>query len=211
MSLYGREGNQSPVLGFLGVESEFPPFICMGGGGIQSPVLGFLGVDSESFSLFSIHLNGCLRTPIYPLLLPSQKLKKKQHKSDATHVSPSGQRQFSENVITGIPCDNRFALLEEESNPEASAWSNVINETIISNLPIPISVSNPTESILSYKDVPYVDCSHIQQLQEEEKLITSLCNKRREEISITYITLCKITFCNLFNKRRERSLSITKY
>ena len=96
-------------------------------------------------------------------------------------MSPSGKRQISENVITGIPCNNRFAFLEEESNPEASACTNVINEKIVSNLPIPISVSNPTESVLSHKDVPYVDCSHIQQSQEEEKVLQSLSNKALNE------------------------------
>ena len=74
-----------------------------------------------------------------------------------------------------------YAAVLEESNPETSACSNIINKTIVSNLPIPISVSNPTESVLSYKDVPNVDCSHIQQSQEEEKLFQSLPNKAINE------------------------------
>ena len=72
-------------------------------------------------------------------------------------MSPSGKRQISENVINGIPCNNRFPFLEEESNPETSVCTNIINETIVSNLPIPMSVSNPTERVLSYKDVPNGD------------------------------------------------------
>ena len=64
----GEGENHSPVLGFLGVVREFPPFICMGGGGIRLLFWAFSGLIQRVFPLFPIHLHGCLRSPIYPLL-----------------------------------------------------------------------------------------------------------------------------------------------
>ena len=45
-------------------------FAFMGGEENQSPILGFWGLCQKVFPFSSIHLNGCLRNPIYPLLRP---------------------------------------------------------------------------------------------------------------------------------------------
>ena len=79
--MYGREGdrwgeNESPILSFWGLsQSQF--YICLYGreiclymwGENQSPILGFWGLTQRVFPFFPIHLNGCLRSPIYPLLV----------------------------------------------------------------------------------------------------------------------------------------------
>ena len=65
----GGGENQSPILGFWALSQRVFPIHLYGRGGNQSPILGFLDLETESFSLFPIHLNGCLRSPIYPLLL----------------------------------------------------------------------------------------------------------------------------------------------
>ena len=54
---------------FRALDRKVLTLACKGEGGNQSPVLGIWGFIQRVFPFFPIHLYGCLRNPIYPLLV----------------------------------------------------------------------------------------------------------------------------------------------